>query len=112
MSQHPHTPGPWFLYTDQVAPPTILAGEQVESPFGVCTEAGDEIASVWCGSSVGHEISVDEANANAQLLAAAPDMLSAIRSSLGSLEAEFGKGRAEVNFPELYAAIAKAEGAA
>lgn len=57
-----------------------------------------------------HFITKAEQKANADLFAAAPDLLEAAASTLRALEAEYGRRGAEVNFSALYSAIAKAEG--
>ena len=51
-------------------------------------------------------------NANARLIAAAPELLEAVKDAIFSLEIEFGKSGARTNFPKLYAAVDKAEGTA
>ena len=65
-----HTPGPWG--TTQAT-----GGQTVSGPLGV--------SIAWCGANASfgygetsYAISVDEARANAQLVAAAPDLLEAL----------------------------------
>lgn len=97
MSAAKHTPGPWDVnasrngYTSEVA---------IEGPI-----REQETAPVcWIGAN---RIS-SENEANARLIAAAPELLAACRAALEFIQAQrMGSGNAE---PLLLAAIKKAEG--
>lgn len=100
MSDTAHTPGPWEA--------TDLTGKPVNDP-GVMS-AKHCVATVWI-----NDISRKQAVANAQLMAAAPDMLAALREVEGFLndQADADDGRpndAMRHLMEVRAAIAIAEG--
>jgi len=102
-----HTPGPWELseYTWKDGAGTYRRVEQVE-------EFGDVVASVCIGHSANHTLDAC-ANANARLIAAAPDLLEAILICEGNIASLLAS-----NHPKVYgewlavvrAAIAKATG--
>lgn len=90
-----HTPGPWTAHEE-----TKYRRAEVTH-----NERGDPIAEVFGPSA-------DQRQANARLIAAAPEMLTALRDAenwLGELDAGPDTG-AQALIAELRAAIAKAEG--
>ena len=79
-SAHAHTPGPWFLYFHPEDPGYVAPGISADLPdddFNVIHFAGigDKPNGV-------HGRTADEAMANAQLIAAAPEMLAACLAGL------------------------------
>ncbi len=68
MSESKHTPGPWEIY----------------GGIEICNAEGQEwktIADIRYPSSANTKISVNEAEANASLIAAAPEMLEALQEA-------------------------------
>ncbi len=100
-----HTPGPWEAY---------IADRELVQPgddFSVVTRTGDDLASVH----IGDNLSVyDEAAANARLIAAAPDLLAALKTLAANLGAYVGPDSWDGHIAKAYAAandaIAKAGG--
>ncbi len=100
-----HTPGPWeHLNGDQIG---AIVRERTAIIADCCTESGPQ------GSQVGP----DARQANARLIAAAPDLLAALQSSLQFvfawlLEYESGpqRERIEAQIAKTQAAIARAGG--
>lgn len=94
-----HTKGPWKAHFDGVGTPYYQYNQYVTAPN--C--GGELIAKVQ---------NMDEAEANAHLIASAPDLLEALEVARGALDyAYFQKGVAcfkELQFVE--SVIAKAEG--
>jgi hypothetical protein len=102
MSKHAHTPGPWDYY-DMAA-------------YGIAICKG-------CigGQNVGHAhmyvgLTAEETTANARLMAAAPDMLEALREARAAAAElcteQHYKNRVLAVMARIDAAIAKAEGGA
>ena len=107
-----HTPGPWTMH------PRFDDGAEVRALAPVA----------WCGAASTHgasssqSIDAAEARANAHLIAAAPDLLAALRSAeaalsdIGDADREPGddvawcEARAAEALPLVRAAIAKAKG--
>lgn len=92
-----HTPGPWKVFG--------------KSSHGCHVEALADVA--WCGTNSYHHINGDsqvidanEAYANACLIAAAPELLEALRVLLEAVE---GKRVTQGDCNQARAAIAKAE---
>ena len=95
-----HTPGPWFY-----------AESEVGTPF-VDSESVGDLSAV--------ALPIDEQKANARLIAAAPDLLAALRTAEASLadigdadrepDVEWCERRAAEALPLVRAAIAKARG--
>jgi len=83
-----HTPGPWDLH-----------GCAVITAFG-----RGEIANLRSPRDGG----VLERNANARLIAAAPDLLKALKETRASLIEQYGPARYAANFPQIDAALTKA----
>lgn len=67
-----HTPGPWLLNQTSGATHKVFGGPHI------CDINGDEIAWPCFGSADTN----DAANANAKLIAAAPELLSALKRTL------------------------------
>jgi len=84
MNKHKHTPGPWEVFESHTGPYVIDSAEQA----AVCKLE-------WCL----------EAKANARLIAAAPELLDALRLVLAHAGALTG-----ADWTAIRAAIAKAEG--
>lgn len=115
-----HTPGPWCLYEDDATVEISKVDGQIESPFGACTADGVGIAATWCGHTADQTVTVDEAEANARLIAAAPDLWAKAYSADTCLSMAFSYARELGRHDEarhinevqraLRDAIAKAEG--
>lgn len=79
MTEFKHTPGPWFpalLYG-------YMTGVRAQNP-----ETGRWVAHAWCQTSTpasheAHAKQVAQNEANARLIAAAPDLLEALQASYG-----------------------------
>lgn len=97
-----HTPGPWEVDRDY--------------PGDVICEQGD-VAATWCKEDVGKTLRIgesafstrEEAEANARIIAAAPELLEALKSALKT--AEFERHPYRPWHGEARAAIVKAKGA-
>jgi hypothetical protein len=107
MKTQKHTPGPWAVETNL---------NEYGSPLNVNKDAATTIASCDGDSGVGDS---KEAEANARLIAAAPDLLAALRRAvpwLGKLIADNGHADSAAPNDAIGAlrqaedAIAKAEG--
>lgn len=111
-----HTPGPWFaadwrndfgedLFTIEARSPEVL---------------GQGMSSIWPdGIQKHHVASVEESGfdrettlSNARLIAAAPELLEALKAALELLEREFPNPAPNGQIVKARAAIAKAEGRA
>lgn len=98
-----HTPGPWMYDDDRIG---VSDSPHDSEPF---------ITSVIC-DMVGDHITTDENDANARLIAAAPDMLEALKlferyASFYETKPNYTLGPEEVATLEAArSAIAKAEG--
>jgi hypothetical protein len=68
-----HTPGPWLADVDG-------------SGWSINTE--DKGVAFTCGEANDEDISKDEEAANARLIAAAPDLLAALKLALAALDCE------------------------
>lgn len=97
-----HTPGPWVAnVTFPIDNATVFA----EAEF-------DDIHSAPIASCADHDEqrrSVAECQANARLIAAAPDLLAAARAMANKLVIEFGFLEHQHELSQLRAAVAKAE---
>ena len=99
-----HTPGPWELRGWSVKCPTNnFRVARIGEPDKALRQFGD------------YEDMEAECRANARLIAAAPDLLAALKDALRSARHDFDageKGEAEFRaaYSEQFAAIAKAEG--
>ena len=110
-----HTPGPWAVARKRGP----LHGIGATDPLAIKDSTGEYVATLGGGS-----VHFANADANARLIAAAPDLLAALKAALPYLEHsvkfyryqqaghEFWPNReeAEGNITEARAAIAKAEG--
>ncbi len=111
-----HTPGPWRVGTYGT---TVMTGRPL-------VQANDTICSLYTPihSGVGllvlqPDVRIEQFDANARLIAAAPDLLQAAKCALADLEGLIadadidptGDEPAALTIRELKAAIAKAEGA-
>jgi hypothetical protein len=101
MSPNKHTPGPW-----------VVKGRLVEAPSRLDLGVAQAIAGMTAGSRGASQITVPEAEANARLIAAAPDMLEALKT-IGALLAGRPKTIKDDElwgaFSYIIAAVAKAE---
>lgn len=100
MANHPPTPGPWYIEPGTLTILSEVAGnaticEVMEADDFPCVEEGTE-ADVQA-----------ECEANARLIAAAPEMLDALRTAEKIVGREFPNGQGII---DIRAAIAKAEG--
>lgn len=103
MTQTKHTPGPWGIQEGK----TLLHIETFESERG---DGSLDTRTPICSVP-------KKSEANARLIAAAPDLLGASKSALHLLEYEQNEGtkfssHINVELKELREAIAKAEGGA
>jgi hypothetical protein len=108
-----HTPGPW-TFLERYDPE---GDHNAEKPFTICGPANDDLANVYSREDSSVSISRQEAFANARLMSAAPDMLTALKAHVKADRVTGLPGRAEDGY-KLRAeamrltrvAIAKAEG--
>lgn len=111
MSETKHTQGPWQLDRDYEGGLVLAMGTRIGSRGSY--ESHHEI-ELYDGDLLdpehGNEAQVTEAEANARLIAAAPDLLDAAQNVIQS----FGGGGVDLprRMDELEAAIAKATGGA
>lgn len=94
--QAKHTQGPW----------------EVDGNIAVRSSGPDGRQVCLCEITVrgrDHSETYDEAAANARIIAAAPELLDALKDMVLGIDAEFGPSRTDVNFPKARAAISKAE---
>lgn len=95
-----YTPGPWEA-------PEVGAG----CLFRVCKVGGATICDIYCVGKDG-KVDLDQSDANARLIAAAPDLLEAVKRLLAPESIGYIRRRDEIAgpiFSSLIAAIAKAE---
>lgn len=101
-----HTPGPWVAETsvckDETGDGLAVIAVRTDVPEG-CTPTRGMVA--WVHSGLGACSTDDEAIATARLIAAAPDLLAALKGILHIAD------RKAAEFDAAHAAIAKAEGA-
>lgn len=90
MNKTQHTPGPWTVTTWHATQHAEINNSENKS-----------IADVW-----GIDITADEMTANAALIAAAPELLTALENVLDCENYEYH----EPNYDDIRAAIAKAKG--
>lgn len=98
MSESKHTPGPWRVFRSTDGRVIIGIGE---SDGGGITDAG---FGTWRDGA--------EQEANAQLIAAAPELLAALKSLVAERKREWGGFGHHPGDESANAAIAKAEGRA
>ena len=107
MSASKHTPGPWRLEADPAhfdSLTTVTGGQRMNAQ-----------PHAWPAypltAQVGGMAALHEMQANARLIAAAPELLAALKGMLEVFGDEFGIGDSSV-CDDARAAIAKAEGGA
>lgn len=109
MSEVKHTPGPWVLeYFGADGIERKDAQTVVASYEGRHGENGEAIAEVFRWAA-GNNSPHPEARANADLIAAAPDLLAACKSAANLLH-RLGGANHDPEYSELLAAIAAACG--
>ena len=104
MTQGKHTPGPWFVPDQTYARNlTVEVDDGIACPGsgGAMSYTTDVCVLGWNGTP--------EWDANARLIAAAPDMLEALRSVVDTCRADCPAGLPALS--DARAAIAKATGA-
>ena len=99
-TQAAHTPGPWEVYEQEDGSDSIrtIKNEINQPRYVVIPDQG------ICGKDVG------QAEANARLIAAAPDLLEAVKRLIKDLEPAYMPGSIPGSIEAGCAAIAKAEG--
>jgi hypothetical protein len=112
-----HTPGPWRtadmhkhgLYMNDGAASVVQADEAAEED-----EPIQHIAFVSCHADykrgTGHKAQCEARDANARLIAAAPDLLEALKAVMEALIADLPQAEGGPTVQGALAAIAKAEG--
>jgi hypothetical protein len=111
-----HTPGPWIYHgsvheigTTYRESDRLWAGSV--SPYQSSRPYRGTICHIQSCDHIPNGISRDEARANARLIAAAPDMLDALRRCLNYIESTEGEFGIQMESGDIArAAIAKAEG--
>ena len=107
MSESKHTPGPWSVLHATGRPWSITADGRDE-------DAGNTLLVATCDPYAEDAAPGNDAEANAALIAAAPDMLEALRCIRDGVESGLyavgGRDAAEVCYEVADAALAKAEG--
>ncbi len=100
-----HTSGPWHIQDNS------------DQEFGQIRVDSDEGAVAFCGNNFGPLADLEGMRANAHLIAAAPELLEALKSAAEAVGSEFCShtGKCSVEIEECAAAeyllvIAKAEG--
>jgi len=109
-----HTAGPWTVFIDDSGDewtgwPLCITADNVKNANGdgkLIVRTGGQWPYKWDNGT-----SMDEANANARLISASPDLLSAARCALGYMTGNMD-GDMELGNPieMLRSAIAKADG--
>ena len=98
-----HTPGRWSCALMRMTKPDWAALHSGKHPIDIVKRGDDVIAAVWCGDDQD-----GEEQANAHLIAAAPDMLEALKAVLPLLRHPTS---AELEVRKMVlAALAKARG--
>ena len=105
-----HTPGPWTLN-----PKAVFENNGFKINAFPVSGSGQAIAAVWAGSFGKGPFGLDNQEANARLIAAAPDLAEAVRELLATHPAAYREPRKIDNRTDnairiARAAIAKAEG--
>lgn len=95
MTKAKHTAGPWYVTTDTHGDICVNNHEKFPSEFPIARIAKH----------------MEETQANAHLIAAAPEMLEALEGLLEGIEAQ-DPSQIRFNLPHAKAAIAKAKGEA
>lgn len=106
-----HTPGPWAIEALRYEGARIVAGptyDKSSRPVG-WVAADDTMEEASTGRI--REVMSDEANANARLIAAAPELLEALKLALTALKRVRNYAQIDDSgLEEMAEAIAKAEG--
>jgi len=109
MTDAKHTPGPWFVCLDYECK-TLIRASDPKTGMRVASTFASHANQVSAETRLAR-IRVNEANA--RLIASAPDMLEALISTRASLQAMADEGIvAEGSWPSIDAAIARATGEA
>ena len=96
-----HTPGPWLIAESVVSRHAVTNMRRIRSKNeGLEHGAVCDVYGIQDGS---------EASANARLIAAAPDLLDALKTIIEDIDSEFGT---DCDYNKARAAIAKATGGA
>ena len=100
-----HTPGPWSVSGIRTH------ADPDEKYLQIIADDGKKSGTFAyvCWSDRTNEDFI-ASHADARLIAAAPEMLAALKEVFGGMVAEIGQRGVDVNFPLLRAAIEKAEG--
>ena len=130
-----HTPGPWFVSAHDMAQPVecvyeigIYAGSETAdqdfsapgvasvSAFGLHREVGADGETQYCGVTAPGEAELATARANARLIAAAPELLEALREVYDALGTSYPLHSCDMDrrgfiLSKARAVIAKATGA-
>lgn len=96
----PHIPGPWAVSSENWN--DINGPSDLDMAYAINSDD-------WCIAEVWGDVPDDAAEGNARLMAAAPDLLEALKRSLDWL-ASYPGGGAQSAYDTARAAIAKAEG--
>lgn len=111
-----HTPGPWeahgrAVYTADKRKHWVEGRDRRAVYVAQIRARHDAEIGERCDDITDNPVGEDEANANARLISAAPDMLKALRSAVALLtDPDAGEGEANETLAELEAAIRKATG--
>lgn len=100
-----HTPGPW-MYSG--------AGSIKRDYTAIGCTDGETIATAWGHSNSGFFVSEEEKEANARLIAAAPELLEALQEAISLIESIDGRDNScdpRSDISDLKAVVAKAMGA-
>ncbi len=92
-----HTPGPWKVFSDRGRIEWICAGRHKASSAAICLMA-----------PCAHDV-LEEQNANARLIAAAPELLAECKAAVADAATAVNPSARLPNFDAMKAAIAKAE---
>lgn len=116
MSAVRHTPGPWQVMNDYDGATIVIANVDGETfSDGTSTFSYDFVCDTLPDDGDGSR-SREIAKANARLIAAAPELLEALKTAKGTIRAWHGRSqwdiydRASPEMKAINSAIAKAEG--
>lgn len=107
MSKLEHTPGPWLI-EGRMLPNRMSAVIVYGDGVWIASVNGDHNSN--SSRPVGGFPSNDEGNANARLIAAAPELLACVKVGLERLALNNCEGEENEFIDQFQAAIAKAEG--
>lgn len=103
-----HTPGPWDLSSADDAYNNSYHGDKCAAVLAPDSDGGSWIVAEVCGD-VGDRMNTSEGMANAHLIAAAPDLLAALKQAVAEAASATNPGARLPNYEQACAAIAKAE---